>query len=188
MGKFQDFPFEVARCLKGVWKLFVHKTLKCSSTSWAACWKQGRSAPLCLSPLSPGLSLFPFAFSVLVTAMLRPWPFLIPVCCLLLFLFPHRMFAWSQWIHKLILLSFYLCKKIYEGVSVWSRFDVPQGQGSSPQLLKAAGFCFAKGAPCLASLLCYYQITMLPCISTTFTITCGLNSQQWETVHLTWSQ
>lgn len=49
---------------------------------------------------------------------------------------------------------------------------------------EGSGFCFAEGAPCLASLVCYCQVITLPCISTTFYSICGLNSQQWKTAHL----
>lgn len=145
----------------------VHKTPKCSLTSWAACWKQGSSATLCLSPLvSWYVSL---SLCHLCPGHWRVETMIISYSCLVSITFPlpHTMFAWSQGSHKLILLYFYSCKKIYDGVSVWSRFDVPQGQGSSPELLKAAGFCFAEGAPCLVSLLCYCQVIMLPCISPT---------------------
>lgn len=84
----------------------AHKTPKCSSASQAACWKQDSSATLCLSPLMPwSVSL---SLCLLCLVHWHVGTMTISYSCLasITFSLPHRMFAWSQWNHKLILLYF----------------------------------------------------------------------------------
>lgn len=102
-----------------------------------------KAAPCFSAPSCPGLSLYAFPS---LSWSLAHWhnahfSFLGGSCYIPLL---YKMFAWSQEIHELILLYFYPCKKTHEGISVWSRFDVPQGQGAPPQLLKAVGFVLQK--------------------------------------------
>lgn len=103
-----------------------------------------KAAPCFSAPSCPGLSLYVFPSLSLGHWHIDTMPISHSWVVAATFPLLYKMFAWSQQIHELILLYFYPCKKTHEGTSVWSRFDVPQGQGAPPQLLKAVGFVLQK--------------------------------------------